>query len=193
LLEAFLTRWGYEVTVACDGDEAWGLLQREDAPHLAILDWIMPFMGGLEICRKVREAGRPSPVYLILLTARTASEDVVRGLESGANDYVTKPFNSEELRARVQVGVRMLELQASLAQRVRELEEALANVKQLQALLPICSYCKKIRDDDNYWQQIESYISEHSGALFSHGICPDCFEKFVKPELDKLQTSEGKP
>ena len=189
LLEALLTRWGYEVTVACDGEEAWRLLQREDAPHLAILDWMMPFMGGLEICRKVREVDHPSPAYLILLTARTGSEDVVQGLETGANDYVTKPFHREELRARVQVGVRVVELQVSLAERVRELEEALANVKQLQGLLPICSYCKRIRADQNYWQQVEGYISEHSEAVFSHGICPDCFEKFVKPELNKLKSA----
>jgi len=192
LLEALLTRWGYEVTVACDGEEAWRLLQREDAPHLAILDWMMPFMGGLEICRKVREVDHPSPAYLILLTARTGSEDVVQGLETGANDYVTKPFHREELRARVQVGVRVVELQVSLAERVRELEEALANVKQLQGLLPICSYCKRIRADQNYWQQVEGYISEHSEAVFSHGICPDCFEKFVKPELNKLKSAGEK-
>jgi len=193
LIETLLTRWGYEVTVACDGEEAWQHLQREDAPHLAILDWMMPCMGGLEICQKVREVGHPSPVYLILLTARTGSENVVQGLETGANDYVTKPFHREELRARVQVGVRVVELQVSLAQRVRELEEALANVKQLQGLLPICSYCKKIRDDHNYWQQVESYISEHSEAIFSHGICPECFEKFVKPELNKLKAPGEKP
>ena len=193
LLETLLTRWGYEVVVAADGEEAWQHLQREDAPHLAILDWMMPGMGGLEICQKVREVGHPSPVYLILLTARTGSENVVQGLETGANDYVTKPFHREELRARVQVGVRVVELQVSLAQRVRELEEALANVKQLQGLLPICSYCKRIRDDHNYWQQVESYISEHSEAIFSHGICPECFEKFVKPELNKLKAPGGKP
>ena len=192
LLETLLARWGYDVIVAADGEEAWQHLQREEAPHLAILDWMMPGMGGLEICRKVREVGHPSPAYLILLTARTGSEDVVEGLETGANDYVTKPFNREELRARVQVGVRVVELQVSLAERVRELEQAMARLKQLQGLLPICSYCKKIRADQNYWQQVESYISEHSEAIFSHGICPECFEKFVKPELNKLQPSGGK-
>ena len=193
LLETLLARWGYDVVVAVDGEEAWRHLQREGAPHLAILDWMMPGMGGLEICRKVREVGYPSPAYLILLTARTGSEDVVQGLETGANDYVTKPFSREELRARVQVGVRVVELQASLAERVRELEQAMARLKQLQGLLPICSYCKKIRADQNYWQQVESYISEHSEAVFSHGICPECFEKFVKPELNKLKAPGEKP
>jgi sigma-B regulation protein RsbU (phosphoserine phosphatase) len=133
-----------------------------------------------------------TPPYLILLTAKGGREDLVTGLEAGANDYVTKPFNREELRARVQVGVRMVELQQSLADRVKALEEALARVKQLQGLLPICSYCKKIRDDQNYWQQVESYIAEHSQAQFSHSICPDCYEKLVKPELDQLRRQQRK-
>jgi DNA-binding response OmpR family regulator len=186
MLEATLQKWGYEVLAVTDGLAAWQALEGEDPPLLAILDWMMPGMGGVEICRRVREAGHPSPVYLILLTARAGSEDVVQGLEAGANDYVTKPFNREELRARVRVGMRVVELQVKLAERVLELEEALARVKQLQGLLPICSYCKKIRDDRNYWRHVEAYISEHSEAVFSHGICPECFEKFVTPKLSKL-------
>jgi phosphoserine phosphatase RsbU/P len=91
----------------------------------------------------------------------------------------------------VQVGMRIVELQHSLADRVTALEEALARVKQLQGLLPICSYCKKIRDDRNYWQQVESYISEHSEAQFSHSICPECYEGRVKPELDQLRRLQG--
>ncbi len=192
LLEATLVRWGYEVVVASDGVEAWEALQGDDAPSLAILDWMMPSMDGLEVCRRIRNRPSSTPPYLILLTAKGRREDIVTGLEAGANDYVTKPFNREELRARVQVGVRMVELQQSLADRVRALEEALARVKQLQGLLPICSYCKKIRDDQNYWQQVESYIAEHSQAQFSHSICPDCYEKLVKPELDQLRRQQRK-
>ncbi len=174
--------------MASDGIEAWRLIQGEDVPELAILDWMMPGMDGLEICRKVREASRAQPTYLILLTARDSKDDIVEGLEGGADDYVRKPFDREELRARVGVGVRVVELQRSLAARVRELEEALGRVKQLQGLLPICSYCKKIRDDGNYWRQVESYITDHSEAQFSHGICPDCYEKFVKGELGKSKS-----
>jgi sigma-B regulation protein RsbU (phosphoserine phosphatase) len=192
LLEATLVRWGYEVVVASDGVEAWEALQGDDAPSLAILDWMMPSMDGLEVCRRIHNIPSSTPPYLILLTAKGRWEDIVTGLEAGANDYVTKPFNREELRARVQVGVRMVELQQSLADRVRALEEALARVKQLQGLLPICSYCKKIRDDQNYWQQVESYIAEHSQAQFSHSICPDCYEKLVKPELDQLRRQQRK-
>jgi DNA-binding response OmpR family regulator len=191
LLEATLVKWGYEVVVTCDGTAAWDVLQSVDAPPLAILDWMMPGMDGTEVCRRVRHVPSPTPPYLILLTAKGRREDIVKGLRSGADDYVTKPFDREELRARVQVGLRIVELQQSLADRVKALEEALARVKQLQGLLPICSYCKKIRDDQNYWQQVESYISEHSEAQFSHSICPDCYERLVKPELDQLRRLQG--
>ena len=191
LLEATLIKWGYGVVVTCDGAEAWEALQSADAPPLAIVDWMMPGMDGIELCRRVRHELTHTPPYLILLTAKGRRQDVVTGLRSGANDYVTKPFDREELQARVQVGMRIVELQHSLADRVKALEEALARVKQLQGLLPICSYCKKIRDDQNYWQQVENYISEHSEAQFSHSICPDCYERRVKPELDQLRRLQG--
>jgi phosphoserine phosphatase RsbU/P len=190
LLEATLIKWGYEVTVACDGIAAWELLQSDDPPPLAILDWMMPGLDGLQICRKIRDIPTTTPPCLILLTAKGRREDIVTGLQAGADDYVTKPFDREELHARVQVGMRIIELQHSLADRVKALEEALARVKQLQGLLPICSYCKKIRDDQNYWQQVENYISKHSEAQFSHSICPDCYESLVRPELDQLRRTQ---
>lgn len=183
MLEIFLMRWGYEVVVATDGAEAWRVMESEDPPRLAIVDWMMPVMDGIEICRRERESNRALPTYLILLTARAGNDDIVKGLDAGADDYIVKPFNREELRARVRVGIRILELQNNLAGRVGDLERAMAGVKQLQGLLPICCYCKKIRDDQNYWQQVEGYISKHSQAQFSHGVCPDCFEKIVKPEI----------
>jgi sigma-B regulation protein RsbU (phosphoserine phosphatase) len=191
-LEGRLRKWGYEVAGFADGTSAWEALQAEDAPRLVILDWLMPGLDGIEICGKMRAEPHVRPAYIILLTARTGRENVIQGLDAGADDYVTKPFDFDELRARVQVGVRVVELQNALSERVRELEEALSRVKQLQGLLPICSYCKKIRDDRNYWQQVEGYISEHSEAQFSHGICPECFEKYVKPELESLQKEPQK-
>jgi len=178
LLETALPRWGYDVVTATDGEEAWARLQEPDAPTIMVLDWLMPRLDGVEICRRIRAHPRLSSVYIILLTARAAIEDVVHGLEAGANDYITKPFDAAELRARMQVGVRVVNLQATLAERVREVEDALSRVKQLQGLLPICSYCKKIRDDQNYWHQVESYVGKHTDARFSHGICPECTDKF---------------
>lgn len=182
-----LARWGYELTVCCDGEEAWTVLQAEDAPPLAILDWMMPGLDGVDICRRVREQERPNPIYLIMLTARNEKQDLVAALRAGADDYITKPFDYDELRVRVQVGVRIVGLQQALTERVKELERALSQVKLLQGLLPICSYCKKIRDDQNYWQQVEDYITSHSEAQFSHGVCPECYETVVKPELEKMK------
>jgi YesN/AraC family two-component response regulator len=108
----------------------------------------------------------------------------VTALEAGADDYVVKPFDQAELRARLQVGVRVLQLQTELADRVSELETALTNIRVLHGLLPICSYCKNVRDDQNYWQRVESYVESHADVQFSHSICPDCYETEVKPHLD---------
>ena len=192
ILVANLRKWGYDVTAVEDGTRAWDTLQAEDAPPLVILDWLMPGLDGIDICRQIRKSALTRPIYLILLTARKGQQDKICGLQAGADDYITKPFDREELRARVQVGIRVLELQRALAQRVRQLEEALSRVKTLQGLLPICSYCKKIRNDRNYWQQVEGYISDHSEAQFSHGICPECYARFVQPELDRLHVHAEK-
>jgi len=185
-LEAMLQEWGYEVVVACNGAEAWSFLQREDSPSIAVLDWIMPEMDGVEICRRVREHRKLDPPYLILLTVKDRKEDIIEGLRSGASDYVPKPFHCEELRARLEVGTRMIEMREELTARVKELQEALCHIKTLQGILPICSYCKKIRDDRNYWQQLESYLVTHTDVQISHGACPECIQKHLQPQLDAL-------
>jgi sigma-B regulation protein RsbU (phosphoserine phosphatase) len=184
LLKTLLTQWTYEVVVTENGDDALGVLMTEDGPSLAILDWMMPGLNGDEVCRAVRGAPLSRPVYLILLTRLGKRENIVEGLESGADDYLAKPFDAAELRARVQAGFRVVNLERELHHRVRELEEALSNVKQLQGLLPICSYCKKIRDDQDYWHQVESYVGQHSAVEFSHSICPSCFDTVMKPQID---------
>ncbi len=184
-LEAMLTKRGHAVIAAADGQEAWDALQEADRPPLAILDWLMPEIDGVELCRRLRRDPANKGLYLILLTSRGDKEFIIEGLRAGANDYVTKPFDKEELLARVNVGVEMVRLQKELAARVHELEEALTNVKQLQGLLPICSYCKSIRDDHNYWQSVECYFKEHSDTRFSHSVCPLCWESVVRAELEK--------
>jgi sigma-B regulation protein RsbU (phosphoserine phosphatase) len=189
-LEAALRKWGYEVIATKNGAEAWRALSGPAIPRMAILDWMMPETDGLELCRRIRQTPGLRATYVILLTARGGHGNAVQGLEAGADDYVTKPFDHEELRARVQVGARVAQLQASLAERVSELEETMAKLKQLRGLLPICSYCKKIRTDQNYWQQVEGFISEHTEAQFSHGICPECYAKFVQPELEASAANE---
>ena len=190
VLARTLERWTFEVTVVSDGAQAWEALRGPDAPSLAILDWMMPVIDGPQVCRLVRsEASRPH-AYLILLTSRHTSADIVAGLEAGADDYLVKPFNPAELQARLQVGTRVLGLQDRLAARIEEPQSALARVKQLDGLLPICSYCKRIRSDQNYWQQVDAYVAQHSEATFSHGICPSCFDTISK-ELDDYTRAKG--
>ena len=191
LLEATLRRWGHEVVVTVDGDEAWAALQRPGAPSVAILDWVMPGLEGVEICRRLQAQGSPTPPYLILLTANAERANVVEGLEAGADDFMGKPFDHDELRARLIVAMRVVELRRKLAERVRELEVAITRVKQLHGLLPICAYCKKIRDDKNYWQQVEEYLSAHTDAQFSHGICPQCYERILAPQLRAMHEARA--
>ena len=186
ILRAVLTNWGYDVVETCDGDEAWEILQREDAPPLAIVDWVMPGMSGETLCRKMRETKPLSPTYLIILTSQTDREDIVAGLESGANDYITKPFDRSELRARIRVGERVNELESALADRIHELQDAMAHVKTLQGLIPICMHCHKIRNDQQNWERLEMYISEHTDAEFSHGLCPECMKKYYGALLPEL-------
>ncbi len=187
ILENVVVKWGYEPIVTEDGNQAWETLIAEDAPKLAILDWMMPGMDGVELARKVRNTPAICTTYIIMLTSLSQKEDIITGLKAGADDYVTKPFDNKELQARINVGIRIVELEQHLKDRIEELEDALAHIKRLQGLVPICAYCKKIRSDDNYWQQVEAYISERSEAEFSHSICPDCYEEFIVPELEELK------
>jgi phosphoserine phosphatase RsbU/P len=180
MLEVTLMKWGHKVVPTTNGVEALQMLQETNV-SLAVLDWMMPEMDGVDVCRKAREQSDKRPLYFILLTAKGRQQDIVAGLQAGADDYVTKPFDRDELQARLNVGIRIVELQSKLSARVRELQEALAHVNELQGLLPICCYCKKIRDDQNYWEHVENYISARSAVEFSHGICPACYEKVAQP------------
>ena len=179
-LTAQLQKWGYEPVVCEDGNAARAVLAAEAPPRLAILDWSMPGADGVALCREIRATPSLASLYVVLLTARDRLDEMVSGLEQGADEYIVKPFEWDVLRARLQSGARIAQLQHSLSQRVDELQNALATVKQLSGLLPICAYCKRIRRDDNYWQQLETYIAEHSEADFSHGVCPLCLEQAKK-------------
>ena len=188
MLCSMLTEWGYEVVAAANGSEAWEVMRQPNAPNLGILDWTMPGLTGVEVVRNVRSTPRPHPPYLLMLTARDRQADVNEGLRAGASDYIIKPFDYDELQARLQVGAQLMTLHIELAQRVEQLEAALHHVNRLQGLLPICSYCKKIRDDQNYWHGVEDYLSSNSEALFSHGVCPDCYDRIVRPQIQQLKS-----
>jgi CheY-like chemotaxis protein len=191
LLERNLVNWGFSVVTVENGEEALSILEREDPPSLAILDWMMPKMDGMEVCTRVRERANKLYVYLILVTGRGQKDEIAAGLSAGADDYVIKPFDPDELRARLLVGQRVVELERGLAGKVADLEAALLNVKQLKSLLPICMYCKSVRDDQDYWHTIDAYIHQETGTDFSHGICPSCMEKLQA--MPAITGAEFKP
>jgi DNA-binding response OmpR family regulator len=189
VLTGVLKKCGHDVVATEDGEEAWQAMQRPDAPQLAILDWMMPKMDGPEVVLRVRGLQTDRPPYIILLTAKGEKADIVAGLTAGANDYLTKPFDPGELRARVDVGRRMVELQDALADRIGELRQALDQIRTLRGIIPICANCKNIRDDKGYWNQVEAYVRDHSEAEFTHSICPKCARKLY-PELQCVDSGE---
>lgn len=164
-----LRKLGHGVVAAADGEEAWTHLQQEPL-RIVVSDWMMPRLDGLALCRRIRaDAGREY-VYFIVLTVQDATEVNRRvAADAGVDDFLTKPLNPTDLWLRLRVAERII----ACSTRVRELER----------LLPICSYCRKVRDDRDYWQQIENYLREQVGSRFSHSVCPDCYERTVVPRL----------
>jgi DNA-binding response OmpR family regulator len=174
-----LRRLGHEVIEATDGEEAWTHLQTGGV-RVVVCDWMMPRLDGLELCRRIRARMGAEYVYFILLTGNSASDDNQRtAAEAGVDDFLTKPLDPQEMWMRLRVAERILRYATQ--------------VSQLETFLPICSYCKKIRDDKNYWQQIESYINKRTGTDFSHSVCPDCYQKVILPELEKLRAATPAP
>jgi sigma-B regulation protein RsbU (phosphoserine phosphatase) len=171
VLGAALSSLGHEVLTAGDGTSAWAIM-REQPVAVLLTDWNMPGMNGLELCRQVRAAPGTRYTYVILLTVLDGREYFLKGMEAGADDFVTKPWDEQQLAARLRVAERLLHLQSE--------------VTVLSGLLPICSYCKSVRDDHNYWQQLEAYVSTRTDARFSHGICPKCYKEHVLPQFEKL-------
>ncbi|MBO8129967.1 MAG: response regulator transcription factor [Candidatus Marinimicrobia bacterium] len=197
ILKTILTKWGHDVISTYNGKDALEKLISNDSPRLALLDWMMPEIDGIQVIKKVRESQKVRrisvekglPTYIILLTALAEKEKIVEGLNAGADDYVTKPYDKDELKARIEVGIRIIRLQEELSKKIAELQDALQHIKTLQGIIPICSICHKIRTDADSWQRLEAYIQDHSDAQFSHGICPDCLKKYygeyMKDEEDK--------
>ncbi|MDQ5979423.1 MAG: Response regulator [Verrucomicrobiota bacterium] len=171
VLEASLKALGQEVTMAAHGREAW---QRfVESPHrLVISDWMMPELDGLELCRRVREQGGDYTYFILLSNSANRSENLDRAMEAGVDDFLAKPVTTAELRARLRVAERILNYATQ--------------VRQLQQIIPICGYCRKMRDDHNYWSQVEEYIGKQTGSEFSHGVCPDCYDRVLVPQMQKL-------
>lgn len=163
ILQFTLQHYGHEVVTAADGDEAWAAFDR-DPVRVIVSDWMMPGMDGLQLCQKVRQRVKTDYTYFILLTAiNTGRENLRKAMDAGIDDFLAKPLDREAIMMRLRVAERILEYTTQ--------------IRQLKELIPICMYCKRIRDDTNYWDQVETYISTHTGSSFSHGICPDCFDQ----------------
>lgn len=178
VLRQALRRLGHDVVEASDGDHAWEVLQSDPA-RVVVSDWMMPKSDGLELCRRIRSRTGVEYIYFILLTGRDAtSENQNEAADAGVDDFLTKPLDLSELWMRLRVAERILRYTTQ--------------VRQLEQMLPICSYCKKIRDDQNYWQQIEGYISERTGSDFSHSVCPECYQRVLVPELEKIKDEANK-
>lgn len=169
LLRRTLERIGHEVLVTDNGQDAWYRFRAEPVSAV-ITDWMMPDMDGVELCQKIRAHDRPDYTYILILTALSGKGRYLEGMDAGADDYITKPFDQEELAARLRVCERILGLKQ--------------HVKRLEGLLPICSYCKKIRDENDAWTDVESYVAHRSDAAFTHSICPHCFKTTIEPELE---------
>ncbi len=175
VLRQALRRLGHESIEAADGEAAWEILQTESV-RVVVSDWMMPRSDGLELCRRIRGRVGTDYIYFILLTSRDATqENQTASADAGVDDFLTKPLDLTELWTRLRVAERILRYTTQ--------------VRQLEEMLPICSYCKKIRDDQNYWQQLEGYISERTGSDFSHSVCPDCYKRVVLPELEQLKVA----
>ena len=176
LLSGLVKEWGHEPVLAENGEEAWSLVT-EQKLQLVIVDWMMPRLTGVGLCERIRAADLTQYVYLILLTSRKDSDEIITGLNAGADDYVTKPFDARELEVRLNVGIRVLDLERKLAERASQAEEQLAQINRLESLIPICCECRQVRDDKNYWHKVETYLSKKTPAKFTHTLCPHCYEK----------------
>lgn len=174
ILEGTLTRLGHTVVTKENGIEALEFFEKSHVP-LVVSDMLMPGMDGLELCRRIRKANRSQYTFILLLTTVEGKAGYLDGMQAGADDFITKPFDKDMLAARVAVAERILRLQSQ--------------VKNLAGLLPICSLCKKVRDDRNYWHQVESYIADHTDATFTHSYCPACFKKLLR-ELEAIEQPE---
>lgn len=210
LLQAVLTASGYtDVLLAESARHAFRHLGMEESGDsdsgigLILLDISMPVLDGIEACRLIKAVGHLRDVPVIMVTAMTDPGFLTAAFDAGAMDYITKPVQKVDLLARVGSALRLKQSMdtcrmqgLTLLKKNKELEHALQEVKVLRGFIPICMSCKKIRDDSGYWQQIESYIQKHSEALFSHGVCPDCYEKLSAQYLlndDTTTTTEDGP
>ncbi len=168
------------VSAAVSGKIALEIATSDNPPDLILLDIVMPDMDGHEVCRRLQVHTRSKSIPIIFLTAKTSSEDETSGFELGAVDYITKPFNPMVVNARVKMHLELKQYRDQLEEKNRQLQKALDDIRQLSGIVPICAQCKKIRNDDGYWQQVEQFIATHLDTRFTHGYCPECYQEQVR-------------
>ena len=166
VLRLTLQKFNHEVVTARDGKEAWEIFNR-DPVRVIISDWMMPRMDGLEFCDRVRGRAETPYTYFILLTAaHTGPDDYNLAMDAGVDDFMTKPLDRDIIRTRLHVAQRILRYTTE--------------IRLLRDIIPMCTYCHKVRDDGDYWERVETYIKERTGSRFSHGVCPDCLTEQMK-------------
>jgi len=166
ILEAALSKLGYEPVIAHDGTEAWEKF-KEEPVRLIVSDWMMPGVDGLSLCEQVRSHPKAPYTYFILLTANhTSAENYEKASAAGVDDFLTKPLDREAIRMRLRVAERILKYTME--------------IRQLQEMIPICVYCRKVRDEHDFWDLVESYVQKETGSSFTHAACPDCYEREVE-------------
>ena len=179
VLMNLLSKWGYGVVPTTNGAEAWEVLQHDTSLRLGIFDWFMPEINGMELTRRIRDANI-APFYIMLCTARGGKDSMLDALESGADDFISKPFDKEVLQARIKVGVRAVELQSYLIQRITEAEGAAQGLAQLKNFVAVCSVCGNVRDMQDQWHKIQLPFPTNTGETAFHVCCPDCRVKIDK-------------
>lgn len=176
LLAGILSEHHYKIRLAPNGERALATIRKE-APGLILLDIMMPVVDGFEVCRQLKQDKETAGIPIIFISALNETLEKIKAFSLGGVDYITKPFKSEEVLARVRTHLTLRFLQLELEQKNAELQKAMDEIKTLRGFIPICASCKKIRNDEGYWEQIESYISSRSEAIFSHGCCDECARK----------------
>lgn len=191
VLGGILNKEEVKIAAATRGDQAISMAH-EIHPDLILLDVMMPGLDGFETCRRLKSSPDTEEIPIIFLTAKTEAEDLVRGFEVGAVDYITKPFNASELLSRVHTHLELKRARDIHKELIRRLTESLEQVKKLTGLIPICASCKKIRDDEGYWLQVEEYLEAHSEAQFTHGMCPSCMKEMYPDVYKQMEASRAK-
>lgn len=177
MVQVCLENWGYSIESVEDGKKAWDIINQKNPPQIAVLDWEMPGISGIDLCRKIKSLDRSSPIHVILLTARDSKNDISQGFEAGADDYITKPFNDDELGARIRVAERIVTIQSSLNSSLEELREALDMVQSFEEPVAVCSKCQKIGAFDGSWRTPEKLLEYPVDPRFIQLDCPSCKAK----------------